>query len=235
MTTPTALSQIRGLPVHVLLVHAVVVLVPLCAALLVLAAWWRPARVRLGPFLPLLAAGCLVLVPLTTSAGEWLQTQVGPDPLVQKHAELGDQLLPFAAGLLLLSVAVWWLGRRSDLAPEALPGSTDTGALAGTPVGTRAAAADGGGRAAGGSRALPPQRRPGSGSPAGGRSMAGRSTAGRSAAGRSAAGRAAPARPLVGVAVAVVATLVAVGSVVQVVRIGESGAKAVWHGVVANG
>lgn len=40
------MSTINGLPAHVLLVHAVVVLVPLTAIMLVLAAFWPSARRR---------------------------------------------------------------------------------------------------------------------------------------------------------------------------------------------
>jgi hypothetical protein len=167
-------TQVNGLPAHVLLVHAVVVLVPLSAALLAVAAWWPAARARLGVVLPLLAALGLVLVPLTTSAGEWLQPRVGPSPDVERHAELGDQLLPWAVGVLLLSVVVWLLGRRDQ-------------------------------------RALAPDdelRRPAE------------------------VGSARTAL-LMTTAVAVLSTAVAAGTVVQVVRIGDSGARAVWGGVTS--
>lgn len=210
-----AIGQVRGLPAHVFLVHAVVVLVPLSAGLLVLAAWWPAARVRLGPFLPLLAAGCLVLVPLTTNAGAWLQQRVGPDPLVQRHAALGEQLLPWVAALLLLAVAVWQLGRRQDAAAgqrePVSAGSAAGSSLAGSAVTAgRDEGRVGGGRGEG-SRVV--------GSPVRSERDDG----------------AARVRPLLALAVAVAATAVAVGSVVQVVRIGESGAEAVWQGVTTAG
>jgi hypothetical protein len=44
------MTTINGLPAHVLLAHAIVVLLPLSAVLLVLTALWAPARRRLaGP------------------------------------------------------------------------------------------------------------------------------------------------------------------------------------------
>lgn len=168
-------TEVNGLPVHVLLVHAVVVLLPLCAFLLAAAAVAPRAQARLGGFLPLLAAGCLVLVPVTTSAGEQLSERVGgQDPLVARHADLGDQLLPWAVALLVLCLVVWLRGR-----------STPVPTVAGT--GRPRVPADARGEASSGL--------------------------------------------VLQVAVAVLAVAVAAGTVVQVVRIGESGARAVWQGL----
>jgi hypothetical protein len=63
-------TEIHGLPAHVLLVHAVVVLIPLSALLVVLSAAWPAARRRIGVASPLLALVNLALVPVTTHAGE---------------------------------------------------------------------------------------------------------------------------------------------------------------------
>ncbi|WP_342673461.1 DUF2231 domain-containing protein, partial [Streptomyces sp. ICBB 8177] len=154
---------INGLPAHVLLVHVVVVLVPLTALSLVVSAVWPGMLRRLGLMLPLLAFVTLVSVPLTTHAGEWLERH---DPLVRRHPELGDGMLPWALGLFVVSVALWWLGRR---------GADQAGAEAGS---------------------------------------GGRVTA-----------TGVPVR----VAAALVCAVVAVGSVVEVYRIGDFGAKAAWH------
>jgi len=98
---------VAGLPLHVLLVHAVVVLVPLAALCAAAAAVWPAARRRLGIVSPVLALVVVVLVPITTTAGEWLQERVGPTPLVQAHAALGTGLLPWAIAVLVAAVAVW--------------------------------------------------------------------------------------------------------------------------------
>jgi hypothetical protein len=105
------LDKINGLPAHVLLVHAVVILVPLAALLAVLGVLWPAARRRLGFLIPLTAlagAGC---VPLATNAGEWLQEHVAETPLVERHVEMGEGLLPWAVALFLLSAGVWLLDR----------------------------------------------------------------------------------------------------------------------------
>jgi hypothetical protein len=110
-------TEINGLPAHVLLVHAVIVLVPATALAVVLAALWPAARARLGGLLPVLALGTLALVPLTTSAGEALLERTFVTDLVRRHTELGRTLWPWVVGLLVLAVAIWWLdgasGRRS--------------------------------------------------------------------------------------------------------------------------
>ncbi|MFF4760101.1 DUF2231 domain-containing protein [Streptomyces sp. NPDC001292] len=152
------MSLVNGLPAHVLLVHAVVVLVPLSALTLVLCALWPQAARRLGLVLPLLALVTLVSVPLTTQAGEWLERHVSGDALVRRHAELGDGLLPWALGLFVLAAGVWWISRRTP--------APDAGARAGS---------------------------------------------------------------VLRVAAIVLSVVVAAGAVVDVYRIGDSGAKAAWH------
>lgn len=107
------MSLINGLPAHILLVHLVVVLVPLTALALAVCALWPSAAQRMGIVLPLLALVTLASVPLTTQAGDWLEAHVDSNALVRRHAELGDGLLPWAGGLCVLAVGVWWAARRS--------------------------------------------------------------------------------------------------------------------------
>lgn len=155
------MSLVNGLPAHILLVHFVVVLVPLTALALVVCAIRPSAAQRMGIVLPLLALVTLVSVPLATEAGEWLEEHVASNALVRRHAELGDGLLPWAGGLFVLTVVVWWATRRA--------------VASGASRGTRRSAA--------------------------------------------------PLR----VAIAVLSLVVSVGAVVDVYRIGDSGAKAAWQ------
>jgi hypothetical protein len=159
-------TEINGLPAHVLFVHAVVVLVPLAALLLVLCALWPAAQRRLGAVTPAVAFVALVTVPLTSHSGEWLEHHIGRDPLVRAHAHLGDELLVWSAATFLMSV-LWWATHSTWL--RARIGRFD------------AVAANRG----------------------------------------------------VAAALAVLALSVSAGSVVQVYRIGDSGAKAAWHDRVA--
>jgi hypothetical protein len=158
-------TRIDGLPAHILFVHFVVVLVPLTALAAVICAFQPRYARRMGLILPLLGLVTLGLVPVTTHAGEWLEPRVGDDPLVRKHTELGDGLLPWAAGLFLVTLAVWWLACRREQPAETSP--------------------------VGGARWNSPA--------------------------------------VVRVTTVVLAVAVSVGAVVDVYRIGESGAKAAWH------
>ena len=110
------MTTIAGLPAHVLLVHAVVVLVPLVALLTVLVAVWPAMRARFAQLNAVLAVATLVAVPLTTEAGEWLEHRVARTELLRVHTQPGDTLLPWVVGLAVLAVAVIvrdWLHARS--------------------------------------------------------------------------------------------------------------------------
>ena len=54
------LDEFQGLPTHILLVHAVIVLVPIAALLTVLSAVWPAARRRLGIITPLVGLVALI-------------------------------------------------------------------------------------------------------------------------------------------------------------------------------
>jgi hypothetical protein len=102
---------IGGLPLHVLLIHAVVVIVPLTALAVVLHAVWPAARRRLGFVTPAAGLVLVALVPLTVWAGEWLRDIVGTTPAVQRHEDLGRTLLPWVVGLFLVGLVEWvWFG-----------------------------------------------------------------------------------------------------------------------------
>jgi hypothetical protein len=100
---------VNGLPVHALVVHAVVVLLPLaCIGTIAIAV--RPSwRHRYGVLVVACAAVATALIPVATSSGEALESRVGNPG---EHAELGDQLIWFAIPLLALSLALVWLDRR---------------------------------------------------------------------------------------------------------------------------
>ncbi|MEU9119979.1 hypothetical protein AB0C96_08970 [Streptomyces sp. NPDC048506] len=68
---------------------------------------WPSAARRMGMALPLLALVTLASVPLATGAGEWLEKHVDGNALVRRHTELGDGLLPWAAGLFVLATVIW--------------------------------------------------------------------------------------------------------------------------------
>ncbi len=170
-------TTINGVPAHVLWVHAVVVLVPLSALVLVVCAAWPAVMRRVGVVLPLLALVALVSVPLATDAGEWLQERVPETAAVERHTEMGGDLLPWSVGVFALAGVLWVLHRgflRRFARAGAEHGGTWADWLSLTAVAVRVVA--------------------------------------------------------VRVVAVVLALVVGVGAVVEVYRIGDSGAKAVWQG-----
>lgn len=159
--------SIAGLPLHPLLVHATVVIVPAAAMSVLLAALWPRFRRWAGP-LPLgLAVVGLILDPLSTSSGESLERQVGHSALIEEHSHLADGLLPWMIALTVVAAGLYawhWREARRTTGPE---------------------------------------------SPA----------------------AQASSRRWVPVVISVLAVLASLGTTVQVVRIGHSGAKAAWSGV----
>lgn len=108
------MSTINGLPAHALLVHFLVVLGPLTAVLAVLCALWPAARRRLVWLVLALAAGCFLLTPITTGAGEWLERHTDPTPALQVHTELGDTMIYFTGALLVAAALLAVLHLRTE-------------------------------------------------------------------------------------------------------------------------
>jgi hypothetical protein len=107
------MGTVNGLPAHVLLVHAIVVLLPLSALLLVLTALWPAARARLAGPNALLSLVVVVLVPITTSAGEWLERRMAGTPLLRDHTELGDTAIWVAIPVAVVALVIWWRNREA--------------------------------------------------------------------------------------------------------------------------
>lgn len=181
-------TKINGLPAHVLLIHAVVILLPLAALMLVASATWPAARARLGFLTPAVGLVALVLVPITTNAGEWLRDHLGfHNARIDRHTELGKSLLPGAIGVFVLAAAVWLLGRRFEMSWRRAPHEPEM-----------RDDVDGGGGTA---TLIRPQTRK-------------------------------QALPVwVTAVLGAVSFAVSVGALIQLYRIGDSGAQAVWHGV----
>lgn len=106
-------DTIAGLPVHALVVHAVVVGLPLMAVLSVLIA----ARPGWRSWLPLAVAGNVIVVGLAVVArqsGQLLQARLTGYTKVLAAADHGRQgtwLWAFATALLIAAVLAWWAAR----------------------------------------------------------------------------------------------------------------------------
>lgn len=109
-------DTVTGLPVHVLVTHAVVVLLPLGAFGVVVLAAIPRWRGRYGPLVLATLTVGLVLTPVATESGERLEERVNASGVVARqidaHAELGDLVVWPAVVLWLLTLAMVWSARK---------------------------------------------------------------------------------------------------------------------------
>jgi len=104
---------INGLPAHVLLVHAIVVLAPLTALLEIVCGLIPAVRRRLVWLVLVLALVTVVLTPLTTEAGEWFyDRQPHPADILRTHAERGGWMIYFSAALVVVALLLVFLHVR---------------------------------------------------------------------------------------------------------------------------
>ena len=121
-------DTISGLPVHVLVVHAVVVLLPLMAVVTVAVAvrrGWRSA----APWVVLVDVVVVGLAYVAKESGEVLQkrlSQFTPN-VAEDHGKHGDILWYFALALLVAAVLVWLTSRSARLVPVAVAVAVLTG------------------------------------------------------------------------------------------------------------
>ena len=111
-------ETVFGLPVHVLLVHATVVVLPVAATLLVATLLVPRLRVWAGPLPLLLALVSLALVPLTTASGENLERAIGTSPAINDHAALGEMVIWWALGLVAVAAVSYVMRLRGGDPPR---------------------------------------------------------------------------------------------------------------------
>ena len=121
---------IDGIPLHPLLVHAVVVLLPLAAlssVAIALVPGWR--RKYAWPVLGVTLVG-VAAVPMAKQAGEDFQAALAKNgvnnPAIQTHADLGTMLLPIALGFGVAVIALLVAGRLADRERQAEAPTTKT-------------------------------------------------------------------------------------------------------------
>jgi hypothetical protein len=109
-------DTVLGLPVHPLVVHAVVVLVPLSAlgvvAISVVPRW----RERYGVLVLLLSTAALVMVPVATRSGERLEERIDAGGVVARqiadHKEIAELVLWPTLAMWVLAAVLVLLTRR---------------------------------------------------------------------------------------------------------------------------
>ncbi|MCW2798887.1 MAG: hypothetical protein JWQ70_359 [Aeromicrobium sp.] len=106
-------NSFYGLPLHPLIVHATVVMIPLAALTVLLSVLWPRFRAWAGPLPVGLSLIGVILVPLSTSTGETLERHVPQTALLREHTHMADGLLPWMIALFVISAASYWMQRRS--------------------------------------------------------------------------------------------------------------------------
>lgn len=116
-------DTIAGLPVHALVVHAVVVLLPLMALLTLLWTWRPGTSARLGWGVVAANAGIALTTLVAKQSGERLQarlSQPGEPPVAADHQAIAQFLPWLALALAVASVLVQLLRRGSAGMPGRL-------------------------------------------------------------------------------------------------------------------
>lgn len=110
-------DTVAGLPVHALVVHAVVVLLPLAAAGVVAIAVVPRWRTRFGPLVMLVLTGAVVLTPVATTSGSKLEGRLKASGVtaqrINEHQELGELLIWPVLLLWVLTLALVFQSRRA--------------------------------------------------------------------------------------------------------------------------
>ena len=106
------MSLAAALPLHPLVVHGAVVLLPLAALGVIALAFVPKWRNRYAALVLVVSLIALAAMPLAAETGEQLANFVGEGGLVAQHAELGETGTAVAALNLLGALGIWWIARR---------------------------------------------------------------------------------------------------------------------------
>lgn len=108
------MAEVAGLPLHPLVVHAVVVLVPLVAAGMVLAAASRTWADRLRLVLAVLAPVAAVAAVVARWSGQALLVRTPGSAEAARHADQSDALHWLVIAVAALVLAWAWTGRTGS-------------------------------------------------------------------------------------------------------------------------
>lgn len=111
-------DTIFGLPMHALVIHAVVVFLPLASVSVLAAAFWPKFRRWAGPLPLIVSVLATIMVPVATQSGEAFQARLnaGENAAVNQHAALGNLMIWWSIGLVIAAAAVYWLHMQAKKA-----------------------------------------------------------------------------------------------------------------------
>ena len=122
-------ATVNGLPLHPLVVHAVVVFLPLTVLGAIGISVWPAVRRHFGLLVLLASAVSVVLVPIGTSSGEQFRARLGSfiAQRVAQHANYAHKLLPLAAALFVLVLLTMIVDLSRRLGPVVAPAAPVAG------------------------------------------------------------------------------------------------------------
>ncbi len=104
------LDLVMGLPLHPLVVHAAVVLVPLVALAALAMSYWPSFSIKYGKPILILAVVAQISLFIAKASGEPFEERLGKE--VERHADLGE-IAPLTFIPLLILLFIRWRMDRS--------------------------------------------------------------------------------------------------------------------------
>ena len=104
------LDLVMGLPLHPLVVHAAVVLVPLVALAALAMSYWPSFSIKYGKPILILAVVAQLSLFIAKASGEPFEERLGKE--VERHADLGE-IAPLTFVPLLILLFIRWRMDRS--------------------------------------------------------------------------------------------------------------------------
>jgi glucan phosphoethanolaminetransferase (alkaline phosphatase superfamily) len=114
--------EIFGIPLHPLVVHAAVIVVPLVAMGTLLIAFWPKARLRFGWLVAVFSLGGIGATVLARASGEELFESMGEEasPTLSSHMSWGNQAFwpAIVMAVALFAMMLTTRGRKSEERPS---------------------------------------------------------------------------------------------------------------------
>lgn len=107
------MALIAGLPLHPLVVHAAVVLLPLAAFGVIAIAVFPKLRRHYALPVILLSGAALVTMPLASKTGEDLTRYVDHTQAMKDHVAMGESGTVVAFAVLIAACLLWWMDRSA--------------------------------------------------------------------------------------------------------------------------
>lgn len=108
------MTMLAGLPLHPLVVHAAVVLLPLAAVGVIAIAVNSKLRSKYAALVVLVSAAALLVMPLASKTGEDLTRYVDHTQAMKDHVAMGESGLGAGFAVFIAACLLWWMKQRAS-------------------------------------------------------------------------------------------------------------------------